>query len=74
MNVMQSMTTARRLLGIALGMVFIAALGLPASATLMQEDDPFADELNPFGTGKSTPRGAVPPRDHAPAETAGSLS
>jgi tetratricopeptide (TPR) repeat protein len=43
-------------------MALVAAIGSPAFAARLQPDDPFADELNPFGTGKtpSRPPAAAP--------------
>jgi hypothetical protein len=37
-------------------MALVAAIGPPAVAARLQPDDPFADELNPFGTGKTPSR------------------
>lgn len=60
MNVMHSTPQVHRLLGIALAACLVAIPGPRAMAVLLQPDDPFADELNPFGTGKSPAPAAVP--------------
>jgi tetratricopeptide (TPR) repeat protein len=61
-NVMHSTPTARCLQGIALAAALVAAIGPPAVAARLQPDDPFADELNPFGTGRARPPAqATPP-------------
>ena len=68
-NVMHSTTTARCVQGIALAVALIAFVGPPAVAARLQPDDPFADELNPFGTGKapSRPPAAAPAQQPRPA-------
>ena len=68
-NVMHSTTTARCAQGIALAVALAAFVGPPAVAARLQPDDPFADELNPFGTGKvpSRPPAAAPAQQPRPA-------
>ena len=59
---MHSTPTARCLQGIALAAALVATIGPPVAAARLQPDDPFADELNPFGTGKvRPPASATPP-------------
>jgi len=59
---MHSTTIARCAQGIALTVVLVAVVCPPARAARLQPEDPFADELNPFGTGKtpSRPPAAAP--------------
>ncbi len=68
-NVMHSTTTTRCVQGIALAVTLAAFVGPPAVAARLQPDDPFADELNPFGTGKSPsrPPAAAPAPQPRPA-------
>ena len=68
-NLMHSTTTARCVQGIALAVALLAFVGPPAVAARLQPDDPFADELNPFGTGKapSRPAAAAPTPQPRPA-------
>ena len=65
---MDTTTTSRSLRGIALAVAMMAVIS-PAAPTAvaarLQPDDPFADELNPFGTGK--PRSPSPKPTTAPA-------
>jgi tetratricopeptide (TPR) repeat protein len=69
MNVMYSTTAVRRLLGISLAVMLAAtAVCPPAVAVLLQPDDPFADELNPFGTGKPPAQAPLPPKPEPEAE------
>ena len=59
---MHSTPTARCLQGIVLAAALVATIGPPVAAARLQPDDPFADELNPFGTGKARPPApATPP-------------
>jgi tetratricopeptide (TPR) repeat protein len=47
----------------------LATVVQPAVAARLQPDDPFADELNPFGTGRAKPSApaATPPQEPRPA-------
>lgn len=65
MNAPHSRLPVRLLFGIALAATLANAVCPRAVAALMQSDDPFADELNPFGTGKSPAPAAVLPQPKA---------
>jgi tetratricopeptide (TPR) repeat protein len=63
-------TSARLVAAVVGGLLVTAALaGLPAAAKAqpggVPQDDPFADELNPFGPGQGRPA-QEPPREAAP--------
>ena len=70
MSSMHSTITASRLLvcGLSLAVAMAGAVGPRAMAARLQADDPFADELNPFGTGKSQPPAAAPSAAPPPQE------
>lgn len=61
---MHSRSTPRRLRAITLAIAFAAVVLPMTSGARFQPDDPFADELNPFGTGKArpSPKPAVAPQ------------
>lgn len=67
---MHTAVTARCARGVALAVALTAALtpfvGPSAVAARLQPEDPFADELNPFGTGKTRPPSPQPATPPAP--------
>jgi tetratricopeptide (TPR) repeat protein len=70
-TVMHTATTARCLRWIALAVAWAVVVGPSAVAARLQPEDPFADELNPFGTGKArppAPKPAAPAPPQRPAE------
>lgn len=65
MKVTHSRTTVRRLqAGVLVGLLLIVIGGATeavCAAAVLQDDDPFADELNPFGTGVPRPSPSMTP-------------
>jgi len=68
-HIMHITTTGRYLRGIALAVALATGIGPSSLAARLQPEDPFADELNPFGTGKSPsrPPAAAPAPQPRPA-------
>jgi tetratricopeptide (TPR) repeat protein len=57
--------SGRRAFGIGAVVLWVAMTMLSAEAARLQDEDPFADELNPFGTGRR-PAPSAPAEEPAP--------